>query len=475
MNNTQKIALNTAVQLVGKTVTVATSILIIAYLARYLGVQGYGDYATIFAYLGVFGTVLDLGLFVTAVREIAKEPLKEKIILSNMMGLKLSLSLIVLGAGYALSFFLPYPIIVRQGILIGAISQLFMSLNQVPLGSFQVNLTMYKATFSDVVGRFLLLGVIWWLIQTHAGLLDVVWGVAMVNMVVFLINIILISRNYLLRPLFNWIEWRQLLMASLPIGVVMVLGVIYFRIDMLILAAIKGSFAVGIYSAPYKILEVLLAVPSIFMSSVLPIMAIALQQSTETANRIFQRSLNFLSLIVFPLIAGTVVIATPVMVLIAGSDFRISGPILQILIFAIGGSFLNSVMIYTIMAANQQSRLIWPYITVTVFNIAANLIFIPQFSYWGAAVITVFTEILILGISWYIVQKILKLSINRVVVGKTLFSSVAMGGVLYVFRDIPIWSLMIIGVSVYIGLVIITKAVKWREIIRVIPRLSPNK
>lgn len=472
MSITQKIALNTAVQLIGKAITVVTSILIIAYLARYLGVEGYGDYSTIFAYVGIFGTILDLGLFVTVVREIAKSPLKEREILNNMMGLKLFLSLIILGAGYILIFFIPYPAIVRQGILIGIVSQLFMSLNQVPLGSFQVNLTMYKATFSDVIGRVFLLGIIWWLIQIHADLLSVIWAVTSVNVVVFLINTILISRYYWLIPSFNWKKWRELFIASLPIGIVMVLGVIYFRVDTLILAGMKGSFAVGVYSAPYKILEVFLAVPSIFMSSVLPVMAIALQQSIKSANHIFQRSFDFLSLIAFPLIAGTIAVATPIIVLIAGSDFQASGPILQILIFTIGGSFLNSVMIYTIMAADQQRRLIRPYIIVTTFNIIANLLFIPQFSYVGAAVITVITELLILIISWYIVKKTLQLSLNMIVVGKALFSSLVMGGILYILRDTSVWKLVIIGMVVYISLVIITKAVRWREIVKIIPRPS---
>jgi O-antigen/teichoic acid export membrane protein len=472
MNNTQKIALNTTVQLFGKAVTVATSVLVIAYITRYLGVAGYGDYAIIFAYLGIFGAILDLGLFVIAVREIAQAPQDERAILGNMLGLKLTLSVVILGAAWALALALPYSLVVRQGILVGAISQLFMSLNQVPLGSFQARLTMYKATLSDVVGRLLLLSLVWWVIRQSGSLLDMIWAVVWTNVAVFGLNVVMMGTRAWLFPLFNMAKWRELFIAALPMGVVMVLGVIYFKIDTLILGHLQGSYAVGIYSAPYKILEVLLAVPSIFMSSVLPVMTKALRDSRERAQQVFQDSFNFLSLAALPLIAGTVVVATPVMVLISGSDFVLSGPVLQILVFSLAGSFLNSVMIYTIIAAKEQRRLIWPYVWAVIFNVTANFLLIPYYSFWGAAVITVLTELGVLIFSAYIAKKYLKLSANWVVFGKTLAISVVMGVLLWLFRAWPVTWLVIFGAIIYVALVLATKTVTRQEIINLIPQFS---
>src|SRR4030042_2695008 len=104
MSVARKIAFNTAIQLVGKVITAATSVLVIAYLTRYLGVAGYGDYATIFAYLGIFGVIVDLGLFVIAVREIAKNPSAEAGILRNMLGLKIALGIGVFALAYLITF-----------------------------------------------------------------------------------------------------------------------------------------------------------------------------------------------------------------------------------------------------------------------------------------------------------------------------------------------------------------------------------
>ena len=260
MNNTKKVAFNTSVQLFGKLITAATSVLVIAYLTRYLGISGYGDYATIFAYLGIFGVFVDLGLFVTTVREIAKDPDKEKFILGSMLGLRIVLGLTIFTLAYFVAFALPYSSIVKTGILIGAISHFIMSLNQVPLSSFQAKLTMQKATFSDIVGRLVMLGLVIWFIVAQLGFLYLVAAVTIGNVVVFILNMFMFESYAKVWPLFNLTIWKKLLVTALPMGVVIILATIYFRIDTVMLSVMKGSFDVGVYSAPYKILEVFLAV-----------------------------------------------------------------------------------------------------------------------------------------------------------------------------------------------------------------------
>lgn len=463
MSNTKKVAFNTSVQLFGKLITAATSVVVIAYITRYLGIAGYGDYATIFAYLGIFGVFVDLGLFVTTVREISKHPEDEKSILGNMLGLRILLGLVVFSLAYFISLTLPYPDVVKIGILIGAISHFLMSLNQVPLSSFQARLTMQKAAFSDIVGRLVLLGLVVWFILNQLGFLYLVGAVTVGNLVVFISNMIMFELQTVVWPLFNLIVWKKLLITALPMGIVIILATIYFRIDTVMLSVMKGSFDVGVYSAPYKILEVFLAIPSIFMSSVLPIITKSLASGGENVKAIFRRAFDFLSIMALPLMVGTMVLATPVMVLVAGPDFVLSGPVLKILILALGGTFLNSVMIYTIIAANQQKRLILPYVLAVIFNIVANFIVIPQYSYFGAAATTVATELFVLIASMYIVNKYLKLSPNWKVFNKALFASIIMGAVAFYINLHVVW-VALIAIVVYVGLLLITKTINKRDL-----------
>ncbi len=44
----------------------------------------------------------------------------------------------------------------------------------------------------------------------------------------------------------------------------------------------------------------------------------------------------------------------------------------------------------------QQKKIPFIYLTAAVFNIAANLIYIPHYGFWASAVITGLTEALVL-------------------------------------------------------------------------------
>lgn len=469
MESARKIAFNTGVQLFGKMVTVATSVLIIAYLSRYLGVTGYGDYTTIFAYLGIFAVFVDLGLFIITVRELAKDSSQERQILGNMLGLRIVMGVVVFTLAYLIALTLPYSGIVKIGILIGAVSQFLLSINQTPLSLFQARLTMYKATFSDIVGRLVLLGLVLWFISLNLHFLYIILAVAISSIIVLISNMIILRAVVVIKPLFDLRVWKEMLVAALPMGIVIILGTIYFRIDTVMLSVMKGSFDVGIYGAPYKVLEVFLAIPTVFMSSVLPIITKSLSSDMNKARTMFCKAFDFLSLTALPLIAGTLVIATPVMVLIAGNDFALSGPVLKILILALGGSFLNSVMIYTIIAADQQKRLVAPYIIAVVFNIVTNFLVIPHFSYFGAATTTVATELFILLTSIYIVRKHLALSPRWIVFNKALLASIIMGVALMYINLHVIW-LVIIGTGIYSVIIFITKAVTKQDILDILPK-----
>jgi len=472
MSVSRRIAGNTIIQVFSKAVTAATSALVLAYLARYLGVSGYGDYTTVFAYLGIFGVLVDLGIFVTSVREIAKYPERERVILGNVLGLRFAVGVVVFAAACAIALVIPYPPIVRIGIFVGSISQLFMVINQAPVSLFQARLIMHRAAIADIVGRLVLLVLVWWFIRLGLGFLPMIWAVSISTFVTFVASMTLALSVSPIWPRYDWAVWSKILKLALPMGLVMILSTVYFRIDTVLLSVMKGSFDVGVYGAPYKILEVLLAIPTIFMSSVLPVMTTALdEQSKDHALGVFRRSFDFMSVVSFPLVVGTMLLATPIMVLIAGPAFAISGPVLAIIMLKLVGSALNSVMIYTIIAAAEQRRLLLPYTIAVVFNLVANLVFIPHYSYLAAAVITVVTEIWVLVAAGYLVGRHLKLVPTFSVLLKCLVSSLLMGAAVWYCRDFSLWFRIGLGAIVYTLAVLAMRAVRVQDIRELMPKL----
>ena len=66
---------------------------------------------------------------------------------------------------------------------------------------------------------------------------------------------------------------RRALVESAPIWVATLLGLLYFKIDVLILRAIAGDAELGAYSAAYKVFEAAAILPTIVMAAGLPPLA----------------------------------------------------------------------------------------------------------------------------------------------------------------------------------------------------------
>lgn len=459
MSDTQKVAYNTVVQIIARVVTTLASLVAIGYLARYLGVEGYGQLTLIITYLALFGVMADFGFFLLQVREITRKPEQEAYIAGNIFGLKLVLSAIAFSAAYITSLFVYGNSIITTGILIGIIMQTAAILSQVPVSMFQAHLQMQKVAVTNVVSRVFYLLLIIWGVSSDIGLLGMVWVMVAANVAALVFQMAWAWRVAPIVPQGDLKYWRSFLIEAWPIGVVVVLATIYFRIDTVMLSVMKGDYEVGIYGAPYKVIEVMLTVPTIFMTSVFPIITKALSENWERARQIFRKSFDFMALIALPLGFGVVIVGTPVMVLIAGSDFAASGPVLKLLIWATVISFFGGVLNYSIIAAGKQRILVWPYLVATTFNVVANLIMIPRFSYMGAAITTVATELLVFGCVMIMIYRWAKLTPALTVFTKSLVSAGVMFGVLYWAGLESLWLNLALGTLIYGVGILATRAI----------------
>lgn len=452
MSDSFKLFWNTAAQLVSKAITVITSVLILAYLSRYLGPAGIGEYSTIFAYTGIALVFVDLGFFIVTVRKIAQEPKRASDFISNLFILKFSLWLAVFGLAVILAWLLPGLRILLPSILVASLAQLLASLSLIPLAYLQAKLLMPLASLSDVAARLVNLAAVLWVIHRGLGLPWVMGAIVAGNLTAFLLNVFWTRRIIIsLKP--RLAVWRELLREAVPIGIIMILAVIYFRIDALILYAMKGSTQAGYYGAPYKVLEVLLAFPSIFGSSVFALMSRYFKESMEKVKNLFARYFDVNALVAMPIAFGVLAVAPQVTALVNGPAFAPSVVALRILVFAMVGSYLNSVMIYTLLAAGKQRQMIGPYFLAMIFNIVANLIVIPRFSFLGASVTTVATELLVLAYTGFLVKREFAFNADLKVLFKAAAASLFMLFFLWSLPSLHLIWLVLIGGALYAVLV----------------------
>ncbi|PIT94343.1 hypothetical protein COT98_04145 [Candidatus Falkowbacteria bacterium CG10_big_fil_rev_8_21_14_0_10_39_9] len=431
MSLSKKVGQNTIIQIVGKIISTILGLLALAVMTRYLGAAGFGKYTTIFTFISFFAIIADLGLTLVTVQMISDPGVDENKVLNNLLTLRLCSALIFLGMGPIIVLFFPYETSIKLGILVTAVSLLFVALNQIMTGIFQKRLIMNKSVWAEVTSRVVLLLSIILIAYFHGSLLAILWASVLSSAISFGIQFYF-SREFIsLKLEYDKEIWRAIIKKSWPLAITIAFNLIYLKADTLILSLIKSSTEVGIYGSAYKIIDVLVTIPFMFAGVVLPILtADWLQKNTEHFKKVFQRSLDFMILMAFPLIIGTQFIAKDLMVLIAGPEFAAAGMILQILILAAALIFISCIFSHIIIAINQQKKIIGAYVFTSLTALAGYLIFIPKYSYLGAAWTTIYSELAILLFAAYYVKKYTAVSIKLRMAGKAFLASSIMGGII---------------------------------------------
>ena len=477
MTLVRKIAYNTAISVGGRAFGVALSLVSIGFIARYLGQEGFGSYALILAFLSIFSILADWGLYSLLTREVSRPGADEKKIASNIFSLRIVILLIFLALALVIVWFFPYPLQVKIGVAIGAASFLFLSASQVLMGIFQKYLRIDKAILSEVVGRIIQLALIVYFIHLNLGLFSILVALVISSASIFILNFYFARQYVHLTFTFNFPYWKKLLKTALPIAVSLVLTLIYFKVDsiFLSLSIINRSSAnpiidVGIYNIAYKVLEGLIFFPAMFVGLVMPLLSKFAFSNRNQFKKIFQKTLDVLIIIIIPLVIGLLILSLPIVTLIGGKNFIASAQPLQILAFAVGLIFFGNLFGHSIIALDKQKAGAWIYFGGMVFNIITNLIFIPKYSYLGAALTTVFTELIVTLLMLYLVWKTISYFPSFKIIFKALFAGLVMGAFLYYFQNWNLFLLIGLGGVIYVGMLYLVKGIRKEEILMLVKR-----
>jgi O-antigen/teichoic acid export membrane protein len=462
----RRVAFNTVVQFVGRITGAIIAITLTRMIANYLGVAGYGQYTTIFAYITFFGAIADFGFFWYLVREVARDKENAEKITANVVTLRLIFALLVLIIGAIIAFSIPrYDEVIRLGIVLLAASMLWVTLSNTLIGVFQANEQMGYPVVNEIIGRLTTLIITWFAVRSGYGIIVIVYGALIGSFIIFFLNYIFARRYVRLRLGFDFHLWKQIMRENTALGINVLLGIIYFKIDAVILSALKPSVDVGIYGAPYKVLEILLAFPAMFMGAVFPGLAKIIDRDKERTAVVLQKAFDLLSLASWGVLAGCFTLAGGIIAFVTQGEgdflttatmniggLPITAPVvLQILSVAVALAFMGNFFVSTIIAQGSQRQLIIGNVINAIANVALNLLLIPYYSYVAAAGITIVSELIMLGFSAVIVYNKLKFLPRLAVFMKAGLSALAMAAIMLLIREhVHVLVASAIGAVVYL-------------------------
>jgi len=480
MSYTRKVAYNTAAQLIGKVVGTGVSLITTAALFRYFGVVGIGKYTTVFAFVGFFSVFADFGLQWTLIRELTVGKDQNKIF-SNIFAFRLLLALVIHALAFALVWFFNYPIDVKLGVGVITAAWFFTTINSTLVGVFLNNYRLDITVTAEVVGRAVILAGVFLMTRAHLSFNLVMSAYLIGNVVNFLINLAWVRRYIKVALGFDWGYWRHAIGQALPIGIVLVFGFVYYKIDSLMLSLLKGMTDVGIYGTAYKLLEVLQTVPAMFLGAAFPLVTRYVTSGDERVQSAFQKQFDFLMLMAVPIVAGTFLLASPIIGFIAGSrgaEFLDASTVtfaghaitsvtcLKILIFSVGVAFLSNLYSYMIVSLGRQRSMVAPVIGFALLNVVLNLIFIPRWSYLGAASATLLTELVVFTSYSLITRRFIHLPLALKNFAKVVLAGLVMSVIVYLLQKngINLFVNILAAAVVYVSAVLALRAVTLEQV-----------
>lgn len=396
---------NTTAQLIAKFVSMSLTVLATILIARTFGKEGYGQFSLMQTFPALFYILADFGLNTTALKKIASDGNNAQKYYQTILGLRLLLSLAFVAVLNIITLFLPYSTFLKTGILISSLLILTQALYASTNLVFQYRQRYDLSSIGYIGGSILtiLLVVIFMKLGLDIRLLSfayVVGGVA-----TFMVNAQLVKKlGYRSSLNINATVAKSVLKSSLPLGLMFIFSQINFKADSILLSLLKlpsiagltNIESVAIYSLPYKVFEVALVLPTFFMNAVYPIFVRKLQEDHNSFKNIFFKTLKYMMTLGLTASVALYLLAPLVVKILGGQEFAQSVGVLKILAAGLFIFFLTQPISYLIVTLDKQKYLPAVYLISAIFNVSANLIFIPKFSFYASAYITWISEGLIL-------------------------------------------------------------------------------
>jgi O-antigen/teichoic acid export membrane protein len=328
-------------------------------LLRHLGVTESGRYVTVLSLVAIASSVVDLGLNVSASRELAlREPAGRRALMANILGQRLWIAPIALLSIISFALLAGYPASMEIGAALAGIGLYVVALADALLLPLTVELRNAGLAFVDFIKQAAALAGVALLVALGASLTPFFAVLIFVGLAVVAVTPLLAGADAFMWPRLDRAEQRTLLSRALPLAAALVLGQVYFRLVILFMSLVSDSRQTGYFGGSLRAMEALVSVPILVAGVALPLLA-ALARDDRVRLRHAIEGLSEGAVIVGVLIVlVTVRAAEPVMAIIGGHAFRPAGAVLRIQVGALLFGALVQIWAVSLVALGRQRELI---------------------------------------------------------------------------------------------------------------------
>lgn len=448
-NNTKSIAKNSLWLALGEGINGILMFVLTVFLARYLGVDGYGKLTFALSFVTLFIIPIDFGLTPLVTRELAGEKKKTKKYLDNLVLIRVFLGIIAFILILLIIQLISNNSEIRNLVYLLGIWTIFQTTTQFFQAIYRAHEKMFYEAITRISHVLILVLISLYFIRNKFDLVSFGWAYAVAAFFTMILAFIFVWKKF---TYFNFkldITFiKNIFKNSWPFALSLLFVSIYYYIDSVMLGIIKSNEEVGLYNAAYKLIVFITIIGSIFSRSVYPIISKLFKKSLNQLKLFLENYSKLMYAIASPIIFGGIALSEPIIKFVYGPEFNESVLAFQILIVAAGMIYISTVYAHSLQICKKQKRHLLGMGLGALINIILNIFLIPYYGIIGAAFTTLVTEVFILVFMYINFYKIIKLHVIKHLYKPLIVSSV-MYLVIYYLEQLNLFLLIILGIIIY--------------------------
>ena len=281
------------------------------------------------------------------------------------------------------------------------------------------------------------------------------------------------ARPYIEEPQFDLSYAKKHLKPVILLFLPQVAISLYVTLDRTMLGALSSTNDVGIFDQALKIINILLTLVTSLGSVMLPRVSGLLSSGDHKAvNKMHELSFLIYNLVIFPIIAGLLIVNKDFVSFFLGKDFQEAYLAIAIMVFRMFFIGWTNIMGIQILIPHNKHREFMLSTTIpAVVSVGLNLLLIPPFGFVGASIVSVLTEALVWVIQLNFSRKFIKDVSILPAMSKIILASVVMYFGLFVFKMFvqlkPMLNVAVdglVGAIIYIVLIIVLRVVDMKDL-----------
>jgi O-antigen/teichoic acid export membrane protein len=392
----RRVAVNTSLLVGGRFLTAVSGLIGTTVATRYLGPNSFGQLAAGLTFVSMVVIVADVGLFTVAARELARTTGDHRPLIASVLGLGLAASTVAI-AVCLLAMFLLYPgsdqELTRRAIAILLVQLAINAPAGTAIAWFNSRQRAGPLTFASAVASAGFLVALVLSVTLDGGFSAVAAAYALSAVLTGLVPLLFARGDIPLRAAYDREIWRRIVRAALPQGAVLIVGTVYFRLDLTLVSVISSHRQTALYGVAYKVIEALLWLPGMLMFALFPELARS-ERGTERLRELVQTAFTSLEIVSVPLLVLFIGFAPDVIAVVGGNEFAGAASVLRLLVVAMMLGYFNLVFGWSMSALGQQARLLRVLLVTLVVNIGLNAVLIPADGARGAAIALIGSEVI---------------------------------------------------------------------------------